>query len=209
MYLRCHSKLLSVIWVEFAGCSGNGVCARSPSPIREMRKKPEDEGCRVSTIASRVTFASSMRAGRAAGASGIQCAFPGGVLRPRSLFTTTQRYGRTGSGPVHVTRSPGLTDFAGHALRREHEAPRLSSHCSSTIAPSCLMASRSVFSSGVVKLAETESPVRVTFKSVTGCGRSSEGGRGAPGVPHPVSATKALSKRAETGRAKSRAYQFI
>jgi hypothetical protein len=51
-----------------------------------------------------------------------------------------------------------------------------------------LIGSLSVFFLGMVQARETWFPVRDAVRLVTGSGNLSEGGMGAPGVPHPVSA---------------------
>jgi len=57
--------------------------------------------------------------------------------------------------------------------------------------PSILTGVLSVFRLGLVQVSVTALPARVAAKSVTGSGKFSDGGCGAPGVPHPE--TKAHS----------------
>jgi hypothetical protein len=54
-------------------------------------------------------------------------------------------------------------------------------------AKSAFNAVLSVLRFGIVHVKATRLPVRIAVKSVTGAGRFSDGGCGAPGVPHPES----------------------
>ena len=47
---------------------------------------------------------------------------------------------------------------------------------------------------GMVQASATWGPVRTAERSVTGTGRSREGGRGAPGIPHPARAERAARR---------------
>ena len=54
---------------------------------------------------------------------------------------------------------------------------------------------------GMVQVSETSLPLRTAERSATRSGRSSEGGWGAPGVPHPViHADMTIPKTAQPAR---------
>src|SRR5215472_5896959 len=201
--------------VAYTCCTMTGVAA--PSSLRMMRYAYCAFSCvwfcdgrnwsQDKLIPDGTALAETCCGGSAVGTRAMLTSFPGPAPLPELLVTITLYTAKSAlvaaaSTVVKESVAPGVAAWSslragssGTSATTLDAEPTVRESC---IFPGLRISSLSMVSDGAVHASVTAAPLRTARKSPTGLGIPSEGGRGAPGVPQPM--TPIASKHTETMR---------